>query len=745
MELDADQLTEAGRPRRRIPACRRCRVRKVKCDNKLPVCSTCEKAGVECDQASSDKLLVRQLETRVKDLEALISIHAPQLSLDGRVPGPLDTASRTEPQPSANRQLDTQEVGASTTHTDRHSPRPRAVTSTFNTPSPSVQSSQIGPEQPLAHEVGLLSLGNAASEPKYLGPSSGFTLARLTYAAISQSQGLPSTAHQSQSYGGTNLLCQQSECVPLPSLAEMRRFVGAYLEVLHPLYPFLQDGKIEQMLEARLQVSGNPTERASLDDAMLFLVAALGARLLEQGRNVNLKSANYFASAMAHVVTIQLQDSIQGVQIMLLLVLASFTFPGGLNAWFLSSTIIASCVDLGLQRRKVPLRHDYQTDPGAEINENIRCATFWSAYSIDRTLCTILGRPLNLRDEAIDIDFPGEISTESTSENAVSSHPNHSARIQSTMQSFDGCNDGPVKRRRIDSPTHLNYAASTFFFRFDRITAEIKLMLYRVAQAPWRFPWPTDHLRWQTEALKACDELLESARETLSSHLLMPSYFRRLLPNLEIKYHQCILLLCRPTPAIPQPSPEACRRCYQSASEILRLHAEQSKFGELFNSWLTAHLVFVSGITFIHCVMKLPDLGREVVEGASSATGQQSFDESVTDCSEVLSCLGKTWSVASDAKERFEKLAALTKSTLITALGNSNTKIGDALAAVGSIINKRGGVTQEPADPLMASGGNADLDTFLGSEFIWEELGDMSTWFDLTWVGDNQNSSNDAR
>ncbi|KAH8201919.1 hypothetical protein TruAng_003911 [Truncatella angustata] len=476
-----------------------------------------------CHFIFNGSTLVRQLETRVKDLEALISIHAPQLSLDGRVPGPLDTASRTEPQPSANRQLDTQEVGASTTHTDRHSPRPRAVTSTFNTPSPSVQSSQIGPEQPLAHEVGLLSLGNAASEPKYLGPSSGFTLARLTYAAISQSQGLPSTAHQSQSYGGTNLLCQQSECVPLPSLAEMRRFVGAYLEVLHPLYPFLQDGKIEQMLEARLQVSGNPTERASLDDAMLFLVAALGARLLEQGRNVNLKSANYFASAMAHVVTIQLQDSIQGVQIMLLLVLASFTFPGGLNAWFLSSTIIASCVDLGLQRRKVPLRHDYQTDPGAEINENI------------------------------------------------------------------------------------------------------------------------------------------------------------------------------------------------------------------------------SGITFIHCVMKLPDLGREVVEGASSATGQQSFDESVTDCSEVLSCLGKTWSVASDAKERFEKLAALTKSTLITALGNSNTKIGDALAAVGSIINKRGGVTQEPADPLMASGGNADLDTFLGSEFIWEELGDMSTWFDLTWVGDNQNSSNDAR
>lgn len=213
------------------------------------------------------------------------------------------------------------------TTTGRPSPH---TAGNIGTPSPSTHGSQIGPEQPLAHEVGLLSLANTASEPKYLGPSSGFTLARLTYAAIPQTQGLPITSRPSVSRDETNPSWNQPECAPLPSVAEMRRFLGAYVNTYHHVYPFLQDDKIEHMLSERLQGLRDNLNTASIDDAILFLVAALGARVLEQGRNIDLRSSNYLSSAMAHVASLELHYSIQGVQVMLLLVLASFTFPGGL-------------------------------------------------------------------------------------------------------------------------------------------------------------------------------------------------------------------------------------------------------------------------------------------------------------------------------------------------------------------------------------------------------------------------------
>ncbi|KAM0809113.1 putative Fungal-specific transcription factor domain-containing protein [Seiridium cardinale] len=739
-----------------MPACLRCRARKVKCDNKFPTCSVCERAGVECDQAaSSDKLLIKQLENRIKDLEALTTTHAPDVSLgedptqtelssfnlgDDGYQEPPQAGPSTTPRRPGKRAAEPSSVPGG-----RDSINP--ATGNMNMQSPSAHSSQIGPEQPLAHEVGLLSLGNTASEPKYLGPSSGFTLARLTYAGLPQSQGLPGTARLSLSNREADPPWHQPECVSLPSLAEMRRFIGAYVDAFHPLYPFLQVGRIEQMLEVRLRGPKDPSNTASLDDAMLFLVAALGARVLERSLNVVLKASNYLASAMPHVISLQLHESIQGVQVMLLLVLASFTFPGGLNAWFLSSAIIASCVDLGLQRRKIPLRRD-QRDATAEADENIRSGVFWSAYSIDRTICTILGRPLNLRDEATDVDFPGELGTESSSSKAVDTGQNHEVEFAHRKRSLpEHLDHGTAKRRRLDQLSGFDYTASTFFFRFDRITAEIKLMLYRVAQAPCRFPWPTNHVQWQAEALAACDNLLSSAHETLSSGLMVPGHLRRLLPSLEIKYHQCILLLFRPTPAISQPSPDAIRRCYLSASEVLRIHAEQARFGELFDSWLTAHLVFVSGITMIYSITRLPDLAKEVLMGSSGSSTQFDFDQSVTDCSEALSHLGKTWSLARDTKDKFEKLAALAKETLMSALGGVNPQVLDALGSSNGNpstvnINSRAESTQDlpPDYSAMYPGADGRFGSLCdNTEILWDELGDMSTWFDLTWVGD-QNS-----
>ncbi|KAI8288018.1 D-alanine--D-alanine ligase [Colletotrichum sp. SAR 10_98] len=71
---------------------------------------------------------------------------------------------------------------------DNHPTAQSSATENTTSLSPSA-STEIGPSEPLAHEVGMLSLANS-KESKYLGPSSGVPFARLIFSAIPQSQGL---------------------------------------------------------------------------------------------------------------------------------------------------------------------------------------------------------------------------------------------------------------------------------------------------------------------------------------------------------------------------------------------------------------------------------------------------------------------------------------------------------------------------------------------------------------------------
>ena len=233
--------------------------------------------------------------------------------------------------------------------------------------SPLSNQVSIGPTEPIAHEVGLLSLANA-TEPKYIGPSSGVTFARLIYAAAPQSQGLSAALRVAdncvQQNGTRNNPAQQAS---IPEQREMYYFIDAYFERIHPLFPFLDEADFYDLADRCAQNASTRSSRAmspdvehtqygqmpsAFDKAQLFLVLFLGAVLLEFKLTSNFTAESYLATAMEHVAKSQLHDSITGVQTLLLLTICSFYSPNGLNAWYLKSTIIASCIDLGLQRNQ---------------------------------------------------------------------------------------------------------------------------------------------------------------------------------------------------------------------------------------------------------------------------------------------------------------------------------------------------------------------------------------------------------
>lgn len=278
------------------------------------------------------------------------------------------------------------------------------------------------------------------------------------------------------------------------------------------------------------------------------------------------------------------------------------------------------------------------------LRDNLRRGIFWSAYSLERTLYVALGRPLTLRDEAIDIEFPGGSGPQ---------EPVIPNRVETISKDADSPADNPLpsqweKRPRIS----INpYCAAQYSFRFDQITAEIKLMLHRVVNLPTTFPWPTDLGTWQVDVHRRCGSLLDRLKADLRRYARRsPSDIA--IRNLELKYHHCLMLLCRPSPAIAQPSTQSWKTCYSSAVDTILINSELHRFSKISNSWLTAHTVFVSGITFLYCLWANPEI--------KDSMSLSDLRSNAAACTTLLKYLTKTWSVAAQAVVKFEKLVHLT-------------------------------------------------------------------------------------
>ncbi|KAH7063482.1 fungal-specific transcription factor domain-containing protein [Macrophomina phaseolina] len=672
-------------------ACVRCRNQKVKCDGVVP-CGKCVKAGVPCeDGATSERRYILHLEGRVHELEALVSrLQAPS--------GPSASASSHPPD-----HYPANSAANSSAHHARTPPTPR-----------------IGPDQPLAHEVGLLSL-QAANSPKYLGPSSGVSFARLVFASAPHTQGLST---QFSADLPQHQLPDPICATGLPSPRESYRFIGAYLDQFSHLYPFLDELYIDQLVE---KCSSKPSTATDTDMCTLYLVIAIGSRSLESQLGSDFASTSYMAAAMKLIANVPLHESIQGVQIMLLLVISSFCFPGSLNAWFLTHTILASCLDLGLQRKQIPDTAGIGSNQrfgGTVTSHDIRSSIFWSAYSLDRTLCTTLGRPLTLRDEALDIEFPGQQGSDEIDLDAIEGAVQCLDSLQAASPTTGEGHRRPhqSKRMRTDNDSLETFYPANWSFRFDRIVAEVKLMIHRVAQSPKRFPWPTDLENWQKTVHSSCQKLLENAKQALSQRAggIPRTLSYRVLPSLELKYHQCILLLYRPSPAFPRPSLESLSICFDSATETVRIYYELHRFGQMMNSWLTAHTIFVSGITMLYCLWISPSIREK---------SRDCFEEHSTRCSETLGALGKTWSVAKDAKLKFDRLADATKESW-------KRREESTALQTGELPGVSGEEQQSRNEDCVTNMGWADQSSnvlFNSTDFIADELGDVSGWFDLEW------------
>lgn len=168
----------------------------------------------------------------------------------------------------------------------------------------------------------------------------------------------------------------------------------AYFTAINLQYPILHRPTFDSMLD---QVYEQDNEEPVIR-FQTFMVLAIGSAVLSGRIRARIPAESYCLSALQYLDDLNLENSLQGAQCLLLLLVFTMHSPSvRLNVWYLNYHCIAALLDLGLQRN---------ISAGAGISlleQEMRARIFWVIYTFDRVIATMMGRPIGIRDEGCEL------------------------------------------------------------------------------------------------------------------------------------------------------------------------------------------------------------------------------------------------------------------------------------------------------------------------------------------------------
>ncbi|KAL6715111.1 hypothetical protein ACLMJK_007372 [Lecanora helva] len=390
---------------RNVSACNRCRLRKNRCDQNLPACVSCEKAGVKCvgfdpiTKKEIPRTYVYYLESRVRYLEGLLHDNGVQYA----PANDFDLGAKPTSEPSGGQSPLSERSNLCNNVTKRE----RTDTGSVSEPEWKQKQDESEKLHKLVSNVGMVSV-QGASDPRFLGSTSGISFARVVFAAVKSS--VPGASSDKNGGRGSkpgsvgsavaanttsmrdSFFGLQSKPnikpAPFPDRALGLRLVNLYFEHANPQIPILHRPEFMGLF-ARAYASKD-RQRSARELYMLNIVFAIGAGILledSSGKDSSnletgstspmkqepaspnpkrLKASNqqrqpeeYHASAMIHLESflgsMPAADQPDGFgggleQLQAVLLLAGFALlrPVAPGLWYITGVAVRLGVDLGL-------------------------------------------------------------------------------------------------------------------------------------------------------------------------------------------------------------------------------------------------------------------------------------------------------------------------------------------------------------------------------------------------------------
>ncbi|PSN61695.1 hypothetical protein BS50DRAFT_144331 [Corynespora cassiicola Philippines] len=627
---------------RTMLACIHCKSKKLKCDVQTPKCQNCSRTGRVClveDPATGlhrPRDYLKSLEARVAYLEALLQKTRPEVALDhldGTEP------SNAVPRPSRPQPLPEDAVP--------HLLEGGIDCLAFDNNSPNV--GQDGDDETiddLSTDVALLCLSAAGREPHYFGPSCAVSFSRI----VSATMGLPKRHGSSQHSGGhigdqgPELQRAVSISFPSPNLAAS--LTQAYFKNIHPQYPFLHKPTFLAWEELCSQANRTGDVAAAGDLPVFFVLMVYAIGSLALGTAHRDAAHAYYSMALDHQATVLDLDGLESIQSILCCAVFSIRSPVGVSLWKISGMAIRHCIELGYHRSVTKFRKHTDTLT-AEMSR--RC--FWVAYDIDRVAAFILGRPVGIPDDSIDVEMPLDLEDEYITREGLKKEPRSSPS---------------------DPPTYMTGAIHVVKLR--RLWSKFADELYPTTTKS-SLPHSTTR---QVLAGNLRQELEEwyseipDAVDYAGSHPLSVFASKAWFT---LGYDHSILLLYRhyitlkPLPGEEESVENAFEECALRSREMCLLYRRLYQSSSIQFTWGSLHILFVGGLTYLYCLWK----SQRVRQRAR----QSDVINTCMACNTVLVIIAERWSQATTYRDTFE---ALSEKTINMICNDSSGPVNSSLA-----------------------------------------------------------------
>ncbi|CAI6315056.1 unnamed protein product [Periconia digitata] len=664
-------------------ACSDCRIRKVRCSGEKPRCQNCVRQSVPCtySQARKDRLKdatkqIDQLVTLLADLNAHVDVSGQQKiyelldsisSATSIATGVADERlkGRSTP-PEESQDTNTQaDVTGSIDCSDNLDLVDEDLFRNYQSRATGFvgQNSEVQWFRNLKNKIENAELAGTAYRLPYRAPGGSTNAAAQQEETLhtrqkpSQSVNIPRASHVSDSYfylDGEDLKIDfviDPYELPLPEIAET--LFDIYMQTVHTSFPVLPKTFTTQFYKYTESVKqGRPYQVSNTWQAILNLVLAIGAHYS------HLAQTEWRAHERDHIVYMTRAVKMLGLDRMVvstsaptlpliqatgLLSLYYITVGQISRAWMTIGVSLRFAITVGLH-----LRNDDPSAPASKKEDLVQ--TWWSLYSIENLLCTLVGRPCTIANDQCTVPLPHILPGE------LVGHNNTNSLNDLDYQNRQG--DLPTRNAFFNQVATENVSQSTFLgvFVAMRIITEKALSKLYSPQTPvhsWQqIQKEIDALSkeldgWAT-ALPAALRPVHSLQESSIQRERLLLSFQNCSAKMLI-YHPC---LCRLDQRIAGPSEasasfdqKAAEACIQAAQLMTTLLPDEPDLAFVYEQspwWCIVHNIMQAIAVFLLEISS---------SQAHTFHPDKSMLTSIRKLVQWLECIGRSNAVAQRAYE----------------------------------------------------------------------------------------------
>lgn len=462
-------------------------------------------------------------------------------------------------------------------------------------------------------------------QPRFLGQSSGITLARLVMAAI-RVDALPATPRfpeQRPCDPSTTALAAKAS---LPPRHAADHLVDVYFQYRTLHLPIVDRKQVQEALDnAYLYNSGRELPERVIEKDVFTAYMVLAIALCDLSNSSGgrpSQSEGCFRSAIAWIEKVITYSKSELETLRVILLLAQFVAlcPSQGSLWHLTGTALRLCIDMGL--------HWETEEQSLHMDQYVlqdRRRLWYTTYQFDRVLCITLGRPFGIIDESMRVPLPDPWAV-------PHSPPGHE------LHEFD-----------------INHQqAHNHLFILSQLESEIKHVQHSQDWTP-KIAYPrANYAAWVKDIQPRLEKWYESIPQPSKAH---PSSIFAHQAYWNSIYNNSILLLYRPNAIILPTSTDALFKSFEASSKFISSVKILQREGKVEILWKAVHQLFMAGLGVIYGLWHSREIRDCNSIGHSISTLQS--------CTSTLSAMSENFPGAAGCRDAFDTLSSATIEWLV--------------------------------------------------------------------------------